>query len=160
MTKGDMFLKVEGSRSGTIKGESQDDMRKDEIDVLGWSWGMRAQTDMGGGGSSTKTSMREFLVNKAVDSASTALMSAMRSNELIKTATLTVRKAGKTPLDYFKITMENGRITAIDVESVGADSAELVERMSFSFQKISVEYVPQDEDGAPRGAMLFETETI
>ena len=35
----------------------------------------------------------------------------------------------------------------------------LVERLSFSFQKIGVEYVPQGEDGQPRGAMLFETET-
>jgi type VI secretion system secreted protein Hcp len=160
MPKSDMFLNVEGARSGAIKGESQDDARKGEIDVLGWSWGMRAQTEMGGGGSLTKASMRDFLVTKKVDSASTGLMAAMRNNDLIKKATLTVRKAGKTPIDYFSVTMENGRITAIDVESMGEDPPELIERLSFSFQKITIEYVPQGEDGAARGAMLFETETV
>ena len=115
---------------------------------------------MAGGGAAGKTSMRELNVRKKVDSSSTALMSAMRNNERIKRAVLTVRKAGSQPLDYFKITIENGRITAIDVESADDASPELVERLSFSFQKIGVEYVPQGEDGLPRGAMLFETETL
>jgi type VI secretion system secreted protein Hcp len=160
MPKVDMFLKVEGSRSGQIKGEANDKLRKDEIDIVGWSWGMRAQTEMAGGGAAEKTSMRELNVRKKVDSASTALMCAMRNNESIKSAVLTVRKAGSQPVDYFKITVENGRITAIDVESADDESPELVERVSFSFQKIGVEYVPQGEDGLPRGTMLFEAETL
>ena len=53
---------------------------------------------------------------KRVDSASTALMAAMRNNELIKKAVLTVRKAAATPLEYFKITIQNGRITLFDVQ--------------------------------------------
>ena len=160
MAKGDMFLKVEGARSGAIKGESSDVARKDEIDIVSWSWGMRAQTEMGGGGTAGKASMRELALRKRVDSASTGLMSAMRNNEQIKSAVLTVRKAGSQPLDYFKITIENGRITAIDVESAGDGSPDLVERLSLSFQKINVEYVPQGADGLPRGAMLFEAETL
>lgn len=160
MAKTDMFLKVEGTRSGMIKGESQDEARKEEIDVLSWSWGMQAQTEMGGGGSLAKASMRDFHVSKQVDSASTALMSAMRNNDLIKKATLTVRKAGKAPLDYFIIIMEGGRITSIDVESVGDERPKLIERLSFSFQKISIEYVPQGLDGLGLGSMLFEAETI
>lgn len=160
MAKVDMFLKVEGAKSGTIKGEANDTARKDEIDVVGWSWGMRAQTEMAGGGAAGKTSMRELDVRKKVDSASTALMSAMRNNELIKKAVLTVRKAGTKPVDYFVITIENGRIVSIEVESENDDSPELVERVSLSFQKIGVEYTPQAEDGLPRGTMLFETETL
>ena len=39
-----------GAEVGAIKGESQDSAHKDEIDVVGWSWGMRAQTEMAGGG--------------------------------------------------------------------------------------------------------------
>lgn len=161
MSKSDMFLKVEGARAGVIKGESNDQARPDEIDVVGWSWGMRAQTEMSGGGATGKSSMRELQVRKKVDRASTALMAAMRNNEQIKSAVLTVRKAGSKPLDYVKITIENGRITSFDVESVeGAQPPELVERLSFSFQKIGVEYVPQGADGAPLGGMLFETETL
>ena len=54
-SQADMFLKVEGSRMGPVKGESQDEKHKGEIDVLGWSWGMQAQTAMGGGGISGKS---------------------------------------------------------------------------------------------------------
>lgn len=160
MAKSDMFLKVEGARSGTIKGEADDAVRKGEIDIVAWSWGMQAQTEMGGGGSLSKSSMRDFVVTKEVDSASTPLMAALRNNESIKKATLTVRKAGKAPLDYFIVTMEGGRITAIDVESVGEVHPQLIERLSFSFQKITIEYVPQGPDGLGLGSMLFEAETI
>ena len=37
---GDLFFKVKGAKHGLIKGESQDDEHKDEIEVLSWSWGM------------------------------------------------------------------------------------------------------------------------
>jgi len=47
--------------------------------------------------------------DEAVDKASTALMSAVRHNELIKVATLTIRKVGKTPLEYLTIKIEDGR---------------------------------------------------
>lgn len=160
MAKSDMFLKVDSARSGAIKGESMDQAHKDEIDIVAWAWGMRAQTEMAGAGTTSKASIRELQLCKKVDSASTPLMAAMRNNEQIKSAVLTVRKAGKEALEYFKITIENGRITSIDVESAGDDSPDLVERLSMSFQRISVEYVPQGEDGGPRGTMLFETETL
>ena len=69
-------------------------------------------------------------------------------------------EAGKAPLDYYIVVMEQGRITSLDVESVGEEHPELVERLSFSFQKISIEYVPQGPDGLGMGSMLFEAETI
>jgi type VI secretion system secreted protein Hcp len=155
----DMFLKLEGARLGAIKGESQDDKHKDEIDVLCWSWGMEAHTPMSSAGASQKATINELNVSKRVDSASTALMIALRNNEEIKKAVLTVRKAGKTAHEYLKITIQKGRITAVNVRSGNGDSpAELFEDVSFAFQRITVEYVPQGPDGQPRGAMLFETE--
>ena len=39
----DMFLSVNGAKSGQIAGEAQDQKHKNEIEVLGWSWGMPAQ---------------------------------------------------------------------------------------------------------------------
>jgi type VI secretion system secreted protein Hcp len=159
MALGDMFLKVETARQGQIKGEAQDEKHQDEIDILAWSWGMRAQTGMGAAGPSGKSSVQELNIVKHVDSASTALMSAMRNNDLIKKAELTVRKAGGSALEYFKITIEKGRITVLDVESGASGSEDVpIERLSLAFQKIGVEYVPQDQTGLPRGSMLFETE--
>jgi type VI secretion system secreted protein Hcp len=155
MAIGDMFLKVESARQGVIKGESSDDAHVAEIEVVNWSWGMRSQSALAGAGASSKATLDELRVIKHVDSASTALMAAMRSNDLIKKATLTVRKAGSAPLEYVKIILQSARITELTVESEGV---ELVERLSIAFQRISVEYTPQGPDGLARGGMSFDAE--
>jgi type VI secretion system secreted protein Hcp len=156
-----MFLKLEGARCGAIKGESQDEKHKDEIDVLSWSWGLDARTPMGSAGLGQKATLNELNLSKRVDCASTALMAALRNNEEIKKGVLTVRKAGKTAHDFLKITIQKGRLTALNVRSGDGDSpAELFEDLRFSFQRITVEYVPQGPDGQPRGGMLFETEIL
>ena len=159
MAQGDMFLKIESARQGPIKGEAQDENHKDEIDVNDWSWGMQAKTALSGGGTSPKATLNELNIVKQVDSASTGLMSAMRNNELIKKAVLTVRKAGGDPHEYFKISIEKGRITSLDVDTTNfVSSGYLSERLSLAFQKISVEYVPQGREGLPQGSMLFDAE--
>jgi type VI secretion system secreted protein Hcp len=153
---GDMFLMIKGARSGVIKGESQDTAHLNEIDVVSWSWGMQGRATVGGGLATGKAAMHELKVLKKVDSASTPLMAALRANEPITKAVLTLRKAGKTPLDYLKITIEQGRVTSLLIE--GGDESggpDVFERVSFSFNKITVEYVPQGKDGQGMGSMMF-----
>src|SRR3954453_24235257 len=112
-----MFLKVKGAKHGPINGEAQDGTHKNEIEVLAWSWGMQGKASLGGGGASGKATIRELRITKRVDKASTALMAAVRNNEAIKEAVLTVRKIGKTPLEYLTIKIEDGRVLSIDVEA-------------------------------------------
>jgi type VI secretion system secreted protein Hcp len=153
---GDMFLLVKGAKSGLIKGEANDTAHENEIDVLSWSWGMQAQSSLGGGVATGKAIIRELKIVKRVDSASTALMAALRSNELITKAILTLRKAGKSPLEFLKITIEQGRVTGLTIEAGDRDATpDLFEDLSFSFNKITVEYVPQGKDGQARGSMMF-----
>ena len=72
---------------------------------------------------------------------------------MIKKAVLTLRKAGKTQLEYLKITIEQGRVMSLDIEAGDASgSPTLFERVSFSFNKIEVEYTPQGGDGQPQGS--------
>jgi type VI secretion system secreted protein Hcp len=154
---GDMFFKVKGAKHGDINGEAQDQKHKNEIEVLSWSWGMQGKPSLGGGSASGKATMRELRIVKKVDKASTALMSALRTNELIKEATLTLRKIGTSKLEYFKIKIEDGRVMSLDVEAGDKDGRPaLYERVSFSFNKISVEYTPQGGDGMPQGTTTFE----
>ena len=126
---GDRFFKVKGAKHGQISGEAQDDKHKGEIEVLSWSWGMQGKASLGGGGATGKATIRELRIVKKVDKASTALMSALRTNEVIKEGILTLRKTG---------------------------TSTLLERVSFSFNKISVEYTPQGGDGMPQGSTTFE----
>jgi type VI secretion system secreted protein Hcp len=159
MAKGDMFLKIESAKQGPIKGESKDEKHKDEIDVVSWSWGMAARSALSSAGASSKASLHELSIVKSVDSASTGLMLAMRNNDLIKKAVLTVRKAGGTPHEYIKITIEKGRITTMDVNALSfAETGQVTETLTLSFQRIGVEYIPQGADGLPKGGMLFDAE--
>jgi type VI secretion system secreted protein Hcp len=152
-----MFFKVKGAKHGQISGEAQDDKHKGEIEVLSWSWGMQGKASLGGGGATGKATIRELRIVKKVDKASTALMSALRTNEVIKEGILTLRKTGTSKIEYFKVTIEDGRVMALDVEA-GDDNgtSTLLERVSFSFNKISVEYTPQGGDGMPQGSTTFE----
>ncbi len=153
---GDMFLSVKCAKTGAIKGESQDKQHGGEIDILGWSWGMQAPANISSGAAAGRATVHELKILKKVDSASTALMSALRTNETIVKAVLTLRKSGYKQVEYLKITIEGGRVTALTLE--GGDSSggsEVVERVSFSFNKITVDYVPQGNDGQPLGGMSF-----
>jgi type VI secretion system secreted protein Hcp len=153
---GDMFLMVKGAKHGVIKGESQDGSHKGEIDILSWSWGMQAKPNLGGGTAIGKTTVNDLRIVKRIDSASTALMLALRTNEPIQKAVLTLRKAGKGQLEYLKITIEQGRVTALTVDAGDVSgSPDVLERVSFSFNKIEIEYVPQGKDGQPQGGMTF-----
>jgi len=154
-----MFLMVKGARTGVIKGEAQDTQHKGEIDILGWSWGMQGKPSLGGGLAGGKSTIQDLKIVKKVDSASTGLMLALRTNEPIAKAVLTLRKAGKTQLEYLKITIERGRITSLTVDAGDSGgTADVVERVSFSFNKIEVAYVPQGNDGQPQGGMSFMDE--
>jgi type VI secretion system secreted protein Hcp len=153
---GDMFLMVKGAKHGLIKGEALDDQHKGEIEVVSWSWGMQAKATLGGGTATGKATINDLRIVKRVDSASTALMLALRTNEPIQKAVLTLRKAGKSQVEYLKVTIEQGRVTSLTID--GGDpsgNADVVEKVSFSFNKIEVEYVPQGKDGLPQGGMTF-----
>jgi type VI secretion system secreted protein Hcp len=155
-----MFLAITGARAGAIKGESRDETHADEIDVVSWSWGMVGKASLGGGAAAGKATIQELRIVKRVDSASTPLMSALRTNELITKAVLTLRKAGRSALEFFKITIEQGRVTSITLEAGDGRTStpEVFESVSFTFNKITVEYVPQGRDGLGRGSMLFQDE--
>ena len=153
----DMFFKVKGASHGQINGEALDEKHKGEIEVLSWSWGMQGKSSVGGGQATGKATMRELRIVKKVDKASTALMGALRTNEVIKEGILTVRKTGTTKLEYLKITIKDGRVLALDIQA-GDDTGDttLLERVSFTFNKITVDYTPQGADGQPQGGTMFE----
>lgn len=156
MAIGDMFLKVETAKQGVIKGEANDATHGTEIDVVGWSWGLHAHSGLGAGGASSKATLDELRIVKKVDSASTALMATLRSNELIKKAVLTVRKAGGSPLEYLVITLQNARITDLGLDT---QNDQIVERVNFAYNKISVQYKAQGTEGLGRGAMTFDADS-
>jgi type VI secretion system secreted protein Hcp len=147
----DMFLKLEG-----IKGESADDKHKGEIDVLAWSWGASQSGTMhtGGGGGAGKANFQDVSVTKWIDKSSHALLKAVAVGQHIKSAMLTVRKAGEKPLEYYKLTMNDCLISSVSTGGSGGEDR-LTENISINFGNFTMEYTPQKEDGSGDAVLPF-----
>ena len=156
MARCDMFLKLVGTASGPINGESDDPDHKDEIEVDNWGWGMSAPA-AAAGQSRARRQLKALTITKRTDRSSTALMNALSRNELC-TATLTVRKAGGSSLPYFKIQLTKARVIeyAVDSGMTSEGAPALIERISFTFETILVTYERQSAAGAGEGGMEFE----
>ncbi len=143
----DMFMKIK-----TITGESIDKKHKDEIDVLAWSWGMSQSgtTHMGPGGGSGKVNVQDLSFTKYVDGSSNALILVCCTGEHHDEAILTVRKAGKDPLEYIKITMKEVLVTAVSVGGSGGEDR-LTENVTLNFAEFKFEYQPQSAKGGKEG---------
>jgi len=144
----DMFIKIDD-----VKGESQDDKHKDEIDVLAWSWGMSQSGTMhaGGGGGGGKVSVQDLSFTKWIDKSSANLMQYCSMGKQYKEAKLTVRKAGgATPLEYLIVTMKDVIVTSVSTGGSGGEDR-LTENVSLNFAEVKVDYQPQKPDGSKDG---------
>lgn len=156
----DMFMKMQGSKSGPIKGESRDPDHLDEIEVLSWAWGMQGNVSASASsGEKAQTSFQELIFFKRADPASTSLMNACRGNDRITKAELTVRKAGGGKVDFFKVTLEDGRIRSLSIEGgAHASGQQIIERVAMSFRRITVDYRAQQSSGGSGATSSFVAE--
>src|ERR671930_2695895 len=114
----DKFIKI-----GDLKGEARDKTHKDEIDVLAWSWGISnsGSAQVGGGAGAGKANVQDVSITKYIDKSSPDLMLACCNGKHYDTATLVVRKAGTTPLEYLTLTLSEVLITAVSTCGSGGD---------------------------------------
>jgi type VI secretion system secreted protein Hcp len=148
----DMFMKLEG-----IAGESQDKTHAGEIDVLAWSWGMSnsGTTHSGAGGGAGKVNVQDLSFTKWVDLASAPLMLATAKGKHITKATLVVRKAGDTPLEYITIVMDECLVTSVSTGGSGGEDR-LTENVSLNFKSVDVTYKEQTKTGSAGGKGEFK----
>jgi len=72
----------------------------------------------------------------------------------IKEATITHRKAGKTPQEYLIVKMNDVIVTG--VAHGGSGDTGQSENVSLAFAKVSVEYKPQKPDGSLDAGIFFK----
>ncbi len=147
----DMFLKLEG-----VKGESQDTKHKEEIDIVSFSYGVQ-QTGAfgsGGGGGAGKASFTDLSVSKFADKASPILMRMCATGEHIKSAVLTVRKAGKEQQEYYVIKLTDLLVSG--VSNAGAGHENPSEELHLNYSKIEFNYKAQKADGTLDGSVDFK----
>ena len=145
----DIFLKLDG-----IEGESQDAVHKNEIDVSSWTWQIFHEANMhqGSGGGSGKATVKDLSFVHTVDRASPNFMKFCLTGKHIPEAKLTVRKAGGSPLEYLKITMNDVVITNVQPSASSSDES-VQEQISLSFAKVKQEYTVQNQQGGSGGAV-------
>ena len=152
----DMFIKI-----GDLKGESRDKTHANEIDVLAWSWGLSnsGSAHMGGGAGSGKVNVQDLSFTKYIDASSNALINASCVGTHFPTATLTVRKAGGSPLEYVIITLTEVMVTAVSTGGSGGEDR-LTENVTLNFSKFKFSYQPQKADGSKDGGTKDATYDI
>jgi type VI secretion system secreted protein Hcp len=140
----DMFIKIDG-----VTGEAKDSAHSGEIDVIAWTWGLQqsGSRHTGGGGGSGKVNVQDLSFTKYVDKSSTDLMLFCCNGKHVKEATLTVRKAGESPLEYIKVKMSDCLVSGVTTGGSGGEDR-LTENVTLNFAKVEVEYTPQKEDGS------------
>jgi type VI secretion system secreted protein Hcp len=149
----DMFLHVQAKRAGKIKGEGSTTGHTDDIEVRSWTWGVSSAAAIGSTQATGKRQYKHLAVVKGIDSASTGLLAALATNDEIKEAKLTLRKAGGDALDYYTMTLGEARIVAIDT---GVDEhGRPAETVAFAYTKIEVEYKRQQGTGISGASTSF-----
>ena len=141
----DIFLKIDG-----IDGESSDAKHKGEIEIESFSWGASAPEAAGpgggAGGGTGRVTMEDFSFTTPVTRASPKLFQACVERRRIKTALLTVRRAGAQQHDFLKVTMSDVQIASWKQ----ASGAELpMDQVSMHFGKVQIAYTGQRADGTP-----------
>jgi type VI secretion system secreted protein Hcp len=154
----DAYLHVQTARAGKVKGEASGAGHADDIDVLGWHWGLTASSALGSTQATSRRSYSALTVVKRIDQATTALMSALATNDAVKEARLTLRRAGGSQDDFFIITLKGARITSLQHQ--GDADGETRETVTIAFTKVEVEYRPQKTSGLKGGAAIFNDELL
>ena len=145
----DIFLKLTG-----ITGESQDASHRDEIEVLDWEWEITQQSTMhaGSGGGAGKATVSDLTFDHYVDRASPNLLKYCLTGKHIDTATLVVRKAGGSPLEYLTITMGDVIVTKV-APALTVTMSRAREAVSLAFARVKQEYVIQNQQGGSGGTV-------
>lgn len=154
----DIFLHLQAKRAGKIKGESVAPGHEGDIVVRSWNWGVSSSAAIGSVQATGRRSYTGLTVVKQIDSATTGSMAALATNDEIKEARLTMRKAGEGQIDYFKITLKGARISQVEhaVDATG----DAVEVLTILFTKVEVEYRTQQATGGRGGASTFSDEIL
>ena len=154
----DAYLAVVGAKQGAIKGESDTPGRVNDIAVLAWRWGVKSAHSTGSTAATGRRVYDVLQIDKQIDSSTTALLSALVSNEAIKSATLSLSKAGTDGGTFFRIKVELARIASSQIHSTPTGG--VYETIEIAYAKIEVEYNKQGASGRLGGGMVFNDEIV
>ena len=143
----DAFLKIE-----EIPGESQDSTHGGEFDLQSFAFSVVQSGSMatGGGGGTGQASFSDIPIMTYVGKSSPELLLRCATGKHFPKAEIVVRKAGDTPFEYMKISLEDVLVSSYSV-TPGSGGELAFENWSLNYAKISFAYNPQKKDGTGEG---------
>ncbi|MFN9993051.1 MAG: Hcp family type VI secretion system effector [Phycisphaerales bacterium] len=144
----DAFIKIDG-----ITGEAEDHKHKGSIEVFSYNFGVlqRGSSSSGTGAGAGKAEVNNLVFTKRVDKSSPVLFMKCATGEHIKSALLTVRKAGGSQLEFVKVTIDDVVISEFKSGSENKSDEVPMETVELQFTQIKFEYQAQDAKGAASG---------
>jgi type VI secretion system secreted protein Hcp len=147
----DYFLQIQSNNPQAlpVRGESQDAVFTDAIELRSFSWGAKNTVTLGsaGGGAGTGNAiLGELTVNKGIDSATPGLFQRLTTGIHEPGMRLTVRRAGQNPFVYLQY--QFGTVFVSSVDHSG-DGDAMQETVTFEYGSVALRYTPQTATGAP-----------
>ena len=134
-----------------ITGDTTDDAHPDEIEVLGWSWGLlRSGTqDVTGRTTAGKVSGQEFTFQKYMDSSSPVLLKHVCDGQGIPEGVLTVQTSGgkDEKVEALVLLMEDVTLTSFTPGGAGEAGQNIpTESVSMTCKRFTYKYTGQKPD--------------
>ncbi|MGO9768356.1 MAG: Hcp family type VI secretion system effector [Roseiarcus sp.] len=139
MAQSDIFLQID-----SIEGESRDEKKQNQIELVSFTVAGLNSGNVSAGGKA-KVNLADIRMVKHIDKSSPNLFANLCNGQKF-TATVTVRKAGGSPVDYVKIELKSCIISSYTLE-VRNDSVP-VENFSLAYAQIAYSYWTQDSKGS------------
>lgn len=148
----DMFLNLKG-----VDGESPDPAHKGEIQIDGFSLNAVSPRDAFTGQAAGAVRMSHLTIRAKVDKSTPKLFTKIATNEIIPSAVLTCRKAGKGQFEYFKVTLSDVLVVKVQAGDPEAGQGDVVPPCVFdlAYGKIEISAKEQTSGGPTSGPVVF-----
>lgn len=129
--------------------------------MLSWSWGMSnaATAGLPTGQVPGRVSIKDISITKRIDVATPRLMLSYASGQHLKSAVLTVRKAGEKQPEFLNIKMNEVLVTSVTAAESSAEDRG-TELLTLAFSKVGLDYVQQKADGTAVGTVSFNWDLV
>ncbi len=142
----DFYLEIVTKKGGKVKGETLSEACPDQIDVTKFTIGLAAPTDFDNQ-STGRVQLEHAEFEFPSSTATTPLFHTLCSNDVIKTATLTCRKAGGKGKEQTYLQWRFHDAKLVSFKMIG-EKEETNDTIKISYAGIEVAYRQQKQDGS------------
>jgi type VI secretion system secreted protein Hcp len=138
MNGAEIYLELLQKANSPVKGDVVANSYQDQIALYDWTWGLSLNEAEPDSARNASIDSKEFGISKAVDSASTAMMSLMNSGDVCEKATITMVQRTQQSV-MLRLVMKKVRLMSMELALKSEDSeVEMTEDWTLQFDEIEV----------------------